>query len=116
MKESKYIIKTELELHIHLTISEKCLETAKNGKFDTEVIWCEYIRNFIISGNKGSIEKIIFELDSIYVRLENLYALSINEATSYLLIFFKNRLWNKTFHVVKANNKCFGKHFHMDNT
>jgi len=116
MKESKYIIETDLEMHIHITISEKCLSAAKVGKFDTEIVWCEYIRNFIISGNKSSIEKIIFELDSVYVRLENLYALSIDEATSYLLIFFKNRLWHRTFPAVRANAEYFGDHFHMDNT
>lgn len=116
MEESKYVIKNELELYIHVAITEKCIEVSKNLSFSSEGAWCEYIRGYIISGNKSAIEKIIFELDTVYVRLGNFFALDISEATSFILIYFKNRLWLDYLPAVKADISYFGSHFRMNNT
>jgi len=91
MKKTDYIPNDNFEVSVFITMTEFCHKRASVRGFNNLNAWGEYYRNQIVgNSNLGPISK---ELSVLYASLSRMYALTVTEISTFIILYFKHYIW-----------------------
>lgn len=107
--EETYDIKNNLEIYIFSTISEKCYGVFLISGFRTIYEWYHYIGSQHFTSKESDLASIENEFRELYRLLYELYGLSYEESSKYLIIYFCTNVWTNLLDVGRVRFKFFNK-------
>jgi len=109
MTKIKHNPSNNFEVFVYITITEECHKISMERKYASLNAWGEYIRQYLVSDAK--LNAIVKDLPMIYLTLSNMYGLTVEEISKFVLIYFKQRLWIEYYPLLKERFKYSGEYY-----
>jgi len=91
MKKSTYIPNDNFEVSVFITLTEFCHDKASRSGFTNLNRWGLYYRNQIV-GN-ADLKGISKQLSALYTSMSRMYALTVKEISTFIILYFKHNMW-----------------------
>lgn len=109
MNKSSYIPNDNFEVSVFITLTEFCHKKSKDRKFSNLRDWGEYYRKQIVGNSDlGPISK---ELSIVYSELSRMYALDIKDISTFIILYFKHRMWADYEPLLNARKDYTGSYY-----
>jgi len=109
MKKNDYIPNDNFEVSVFITMTEFCHKKASDRGFQNLNAWGEYYRQQIVgNANLGPISK---EISLLYASLSRVYALTVSEISTFIILYFKHNIWLDYEPLLKARKAYTGNFY-----